>query len=256
MQMTGNTILVTGGGSGIGEALAHRFHDLGNTVIVAGRRMDALERAASGRPNMHPVSLDIDDADDVRTFARRVVAEHPSLNVLINNAGIMRFEALDRPRDLGDAERTITTNLLGPIRLTDALVEPLSLRPNAALINVSSGLAFVPLTMTPTYSATKAALHSYTVALREVLKGRIEVIELVPPAVQTDLTPGQSNRAGYLPLPDFIDEVMALFHQQPTPREILVQRVAFQRNAEAEHRFDEAVTTLAEFARKARDAQG
>jgi uncharacterized oxidoreductase len=255
MNISGNTILITGGSSGIGEALAHRFHDLGNTVIVVGRRAEALERVTSGRPGMHAMPLDIADAGDIAGFAQRIVAEHPALNVVINNAGIMRFEALDQARDLSDAEATITANLLGPIRLTDALIEHLLGRPDAALINVSSGLAFVPLTATPTYSATKAAIHSYTVSLREVLKGRIEVIELVPPAVQTDLTPGQATREGYLPLADFIDEVMALFQQQPTPREILVQRVAFQRSAEAEHRFDEAVTTLNDAARKAREKQ-
>ncbi len=255
MKTSGNTILITGGGSGIGEALAHRFHDLGNTVIVAGRRMDALEAVAAGRPRMHAMPLDIADGGDIAAFARRIIAEHPSLNVLINNAGIMRFEALDRARDLSDAEATVTTNLLGPIRLTDALVEHLAGQPDAALINVSSGLAFVPLTATPTYSATKAAIHSYTLALREVLAGKVEVIELVPPAVQTELTPGQATREGYMPLAAFIDEVMALFRVQPTPREILVERVAFQRNAEAEHRFDAALTILNEAARKAREAQ-
>ncbi len=161
---------------------------------------EALERVMTGRPGLHALPLDIADAGDIAAFARRVVAEHPALNVVINNAGIMRFEALDRTRDLSDAEATITTNLLGPIRLTDALIEHLKGRPDAALINVSSGLAFVPLTATPTYSATKAALHSYTVSLREVLKGKVEVIELVPPAVQTDFTPGQATRDGYLPL--------------------------------------------------------
>jgi uncharacterized oxidoreductase len=255
MKTSGNTILVTGGGSGIGEALARRFHALGNTVIIAGRRMEALERVTAGRPGLHAVPLDIADAGDIVAFAQRVVAEHPALNVVINNAGIMRFEALDRTHDLSDAEATITTNLLGPIRLTNALIEHLETRPDAALINVSSGLAFVPLTATPTYSATKAALHSYTVSLREVLKGRVEVIELVPPAVQTDLTPGQATREGYLPLADFIDEVMALFDQQPTPGEILVQRVGFLRNAEAEHRFDETVATLNDAVRQAREAQ-
>ena len=255
MRTSGNTILITGGGSGIGEALAHRFHDLGNTVIVAGRRIAALERAVEGRPRMHAMALDIESPDGIAEFARRVVAEHPAVNVLINNAGIMRFEALDRARDLADAEATITTNLLGPIRLTDALIEHLSGQPEAALINVSSGLAFVPLTATPTYSATKAAIHSYTVALREALKGKVEVIELVPPAVQTDLTPGQATLEGYLPLAAFIDEVMELLQRQPTPHEILVQRVAFLRNAEAEHRFDETLTTLNEAVRKAREAQ-
>ncbi|GJD46909.1 3-phenylpropionate-dihydrodiol/cinnamic acid-dihydrodiol dehydrogenase [Methylobacterium cerastii] len=255
MNISGNTILITGGGSGIGEALAHRFHDLGNTVIIAGRRVEALEQVASSRPGIHALPLDISDAADIVAFTQRVVAEHPALNVVINNAGIMRFETLDQTRDLSDAEATITTNLLGPIRIADALIEHLLARPDAVLINVSSGLAFVPLAATPTYSASKAAIHSYTVSLREVLKGRVEVIELVPPAVQTDLTPGQANREGYLPLADFIDEVMALFQHQPTPPEILVQRVAFQRNAEAEHRFDEAVTTLNDAVRKAREKQ-
>jgi len=255
MNISGNTILITGGGSGIGEALAHRFHDLGNTVIIAGRRVEALEQVASSRPGINALPLDISDAADIAAFAQRVVAEHPALNVVINNAGIMRFETLDQTRDLSDTEATITTNLLGPIRIADALIEHLLARPDAVLINVSSGLAFVPLAATPTYSATKAAIHSYTVSLREVLKGRVEVIELVPPAVQTDLTPGQANREGYLPLADFIDEVMALFQHQPTPPEILVQRVAFQRNAEAEHRFDEAVTTLNDAVRKAREKQ-
>ncbi|MDE1159224.1 MAG: SDR family oxidoreductase [Neorhizobium sp.] len=255
MQMTGNTILITGGGSGIGEALAHRFHDLGNVVIIAGRRLEALQKAVGDRPNMHALSLDIDNADSITAFAKTLVAQFPAVNVVINNAGIMRMEMLDRARDLSDAEATINTNLLGPIRLTDALVEHLATQPNAAIVNVTSGLAFVPLTVTPTYSATKAAIHSYTVSLREVLAGKIEVIELVPPAVQTELTPGQSTREGYLPLKDFIDEVMTLFAKQPTPSEILVQRVGFQRNAEAEHRFDAAVTTLNEFARKAREGK-
>jgi uncharacterized oxidoreductase len=195
MKTSGNTVLITGGGSGIGAALAQRFHDLGNTVIVAGRRVEALDRVTAGRPGMHAMPLDIAEAGDIAAFAERIIAEHPTLNVVINNAGIMRLEALDRARDLSDAEATITTNLLGPIRLTDALVAHLVTRPDAALINVSSGLAFVPLTTTPTYSATKAAIHSYTVSLREVLKGKVEVIELVPPAVQTDLTPGQATRA-------------------------------------------------------------
>lgn len=244
MKTTGNTILITGGGSGIGQALAHRFHDLGNTVIIAGRRMEALEDAIAGRERMHAMPLDIESAQGIADFAKRVVAEFPALNVLINNAGIMRYEALDRPRDLGDAEATITTNLLGPIRLIDALLPQLSTQPDSALVNVSSGLAFVPMVLAPTYCATKAAIHSYTVALRVALKGKVEVIELVPPAVQTDLTPGQATREGYLRLTDYIDEVMGLFQQQPTPPEILVQRVGFLRFAEAEGRFEQTLATL------------
>lgn len=253
MKQSGNTILITGGGSGIGEALAHRFHDAGNTVIVAGRRQDALDKACEGRDNMHGMVLDVESAEGVKDFARRVLEAHPALNVLINNAGIMRFEPLDTARDLSDAEATITTNLLGPIRLIDALIDHLTAQDGAAIVNVTSGLAFVPLIVTPTYNATKAAIHSYTVSLREALKGKVEVIELAPPAVQTGLTPGQESRPGYQPLDEFAEEVMALFAHDPTPKEILVDRVGFLRFAEAQGRFDDTVTQLNEFATKARE---
>ena len=252
MKTSGNTILVTGGGSGIGEALAHRLHDAGNTVIVAGRRREALEQAIVGRANMHALELDVESSEGVVDFAGRLLAEHPAFNVLINNAGIMRFEALDRSRDLVDAEATITTNLLGPIRLINALIDHLVQQPDATIVNVTSGLAFVPLVVTPTYNATKAAIHSYTVAMREALKGRVEVIELAPPAVQTGLTPGQESRPGYQPLDEFSDEVMTLLSQVPTPFEILVERVGFLRRAEAEGRFDQTLTQLNEFAARAR----
>lgn len=244
MKMSGNTILITGGGSGIGKALAHRIHDLGNTVVIAGRRMEILDEVIGKRPRMHAMTVDIANADSIADFAVRLISEHPQLNVLWNNAGIMRFETLDQSRDLGEAEAMILTNLLGPIRLTDALIQHLSGQDDPTIVNVSSGLGFVPLSAAPTYSATKAAIHSYTVALREALKDRVEVIEIVPPLVQTELTPGQSIRTDSLPLDAFSDEVMELFQQEPTPREIVVARAAFQRNAEAERRFDEAVTML------------
>lgn len=252
MKTSGNTILITGGGSGIGAALAHRFHDAGNTVIVAGRRQDALEAAIAGRENMHALTLDVESAEGVEDFARRVLAAHPGLNVLINNAGIMRFEALDARRDLADAEATITTNLLGPIRLTNALIDHLTAQRDAAIVNVTSGLAFVPLIDTPTYNATKAAIHSYSVSLREALKDKVEVIELAPPGVQTGLTPGQESRPGYQPLDQFVGEVMGLFGQTPTPTEILVERVRFLRNAEREGRFDATLKQLNDSARAAR----
>lgn len=244
MKMTGNTILITGGGSGIGRELALRFNELGNTVIVAGRRKETLEETITGRDRMHAMTLDVEDPEAITAFAERAVAEHPALNVLINNAGIMRRENLTRTRDLGDAEETIVTNLLGPVRLTNALIDHLAGRPNAATVNVSSGLAFVPFSGTPTYNATKAAIHSYTVSLREQLKGKVEVIELAPPAVQTELTPGQSAREEYMPLEAFIDEVMTLFSQESTPGEILVERVGFLRWAERDGRFDQAVEML------------
>ena len=255
MKPSGNVILITGGGSGIGEALAHRFHDVGNRVIIAGRSADTLGKAAEGRPNIATMTVDIADENDIGRFAEQLVAEHPSLNVLINNAGIMRFETLDRARDLSDAEATVATNLLGPIRLTNALVEHLGEQPDSAIVNVTSGLAFVPLVAAPTYSASKAAMHSYTVAMRQALRGKVEVIELAPPAVQTGLTPGQSHRAGYQPLEEFIGEVMALFSRQPTSPEILVQRVHFQRFAEAEGRFDRTLVELNEMAARARASE-
>lgn len=253
MKPSGNTILITGGGSGIGQALAQRLHDAGNIVIVAGRRQNALDETIAGRANMHALVLDIESRGGIADFTERLLGAYPSLNVLINNAGIMRFEDLAQTHDLTDAEATITTNLLGPIRLINSLTDHLVKQPDAVVINVTSGLAFVPLTTTPTYNATKAAIHSYTIALREVLKGKVEVIELAPPAVQTGLTPGQETRPGYQPLTDFTDEVMALLTQQPTPPEILVERVRFLRFAEANGQFDETLIKLNAFAAQARN---
>ena len=244
MKPTGNTILITGGGSGIGEALAHRLHDAGNTILITGRRMDALHQAAQGRTNMIPIQFDINDAPNIGDFAASVIRDYPNLNVLINNAGIMRNEDISSVRDLTDAEDMINTNLLGPIRLINAFMAHLSTKADAVIINNSSGLAFVPLVKAPTYSATKAAIHSYTVSLREALRGKVEVIELAPPAVQTQLTPGQETRDGYLPLEDFINEVLSLLTAQPTPPEILVERVKFLRFAEKEGRFDKTLAIL------------
>ncbi len=244
MKTSGNTILLTGGGSGIGRALAQRWADAGNTVIVAGRRQDALEETAAGRDNIHTIQFDADDAAGIPAFAEQVIAQFPALNVLVNNAGIMRFEDATAKRDLADAEATIATNLLGPIRLTDAFIDHLAATPDSALINVTSGLAFVPLPKTPTYSATKAALHSYTQALRNRLAGKVEVIELAPPGVQTDLTPGQSTRPGYQPLDEFADEVMGLFAQDPTPSEILVNNVQPLRFAERDGTTEERLAFL------------
>lgn len=233
MKTTGNTILVSGGGSGIGLALAQRWHDAGNHVIITGRNAAKLDAAIAGRANMTAVALDVTDADAIVAFAKDIVARFPALNILVNNAGIMAPEDASTKRDLTHAEATVITNILGPIRLTDALVDHLAAQANAAIVNVTSGLAFVPLPKAPTYSATKAAMHSYSVALRIQLEGKVEVIELAPPAVRTDLTPGQSTREGYMPLGDFADEVMSLFAVQPTPEEILVQNVLPLRNAEA-----------------------
>ena len=244
MRPAGNTIFITGGGSGIGRALAQRFHDLGNHMIVAGRRREALDETVAGRANMTAIALDIADADAIADVAAQVMRDHPALNVLINNAGIMHEEDLSAGRSLADAEATIATNLLGPMRLTNALLDHLVGQPGAAIVNVTSGLAFVPMMRTPTYCATKAALHSYTLSLRLRLKDRVEVIELPPPGVQTELTPGQATRKGFVPLEAFADEAMALFRQQPTPPEILVEAVRRLRHAEANGDFDATLAMI------------
>jgi uncharacterized oxidoreductase len=255
VKTSGNTILITGGGGGIGAELAHRFAEADNQVIIAGRSRESLSRAAARHRSIDTATVDVGAAADVDRFATEVVERFPQLNVLINNAGIMRLESLDLRRDLADAEATIATNLLGPIRLTNALIDHLQRQDDAATVNVTSGLAFVPLVSTPTYSATKAALHSYTVALRHALAGKVEVIELAPPAVQTELTPGQSQREGYQPLDSFIDEVMAVFARQPTPPEILVERVQPLRFAERNGTFDQVLTGVNDAVERARAAQ-
>lgn len=248
MKLNGNTILITGGGSGIGRTLAHRFHDAGNTVVIAGRQLPPLHETAEGRAGIYVLQYDADDAASTAAFVDELLGKFPDLNVLFNNAGIMRMEgSLAARRDLTDAEAQIVSNLVGPIRLTNLLVEHLSSRPGAAIVNVTSGLAFVPLVIAPTYSATKAAIHSYTISLRAVLKGKVEVIELAPPAVRTDLTPGQAANERFMPLEDFADQVMAKFGIQPTPTEILVDGVDFMRNAEIEGRFSETLAALNPF---------
>ena len=255
MKLINNTILITGGGSGIGRGLAEAFHALGNRVIIAGRRQHALDEVADANPGMASVTLDMDDPNAIQSFVEEVTEFHPRLNVLINNAGIMRPENLKAPL-VADAEATITTNLLGPIRLTAALLPHLQKQPSAAIINVSSGLGFVPFPTTPTYSATKAALHSYTVSLRVHLKGTpVEVIEIIPPAVATDLTPGRSTSdPRFMSVEDYIAETMQILKTQPTPAEINVEKVKVLRFAEATGNFDKALQMLSQIALPAESA--
>jgi uncharacterized oxidoreductase len=233
MNLSGNTILITGGGSGIGRGLAEALHKLGNTVIIAGRRKATLEKVAKANPGMKSLVLDIEDRTAIRALAGRLTSEFPALNVLINNAGIMRAEdLLHQQDDLSDAEAIITTNLLGPIRLTAALLPLLRKHKQSTIINVSSGLAFVPLALTPTYCATKAAVHSYTQSLRYQLRDTTtEVLEIVPPYVQTDLMDGAEDPRA-MPLKDFIDETMELLQAVPTPPEICVKNVLPLRHAQ------------------------
>ena len=227
MKMTDNTILITGGGSGIGRAMAEAFHRLGNQVIITGRGQKALDETTAANPGTKSVTLDVSDPKSIQSFAGKVTKDYPSLNVLINNAGIMQPENLLKKPDASVAEAIVTTNLLGPIRLTAALLPPLRKQPRATIMTVSSGLAFVPLAMTPTYCATKAAIHSYTQSLRYQLKStKVEVIELIPPYVQTTLMGDQqAEDPRAMPLKEFIDEVMDILQSQPNAKEICVKRV-------------------------------
>jgi uncharacterized oxidoreductase len=228
MRTTDNTILITGGGSGIGRALAEAFQRLGNQVIIAGRGQKALDETTAANPGMKSFTLNVSDPRSIQSFAAQLAKDQPSLNVLINNAGIMQPEdLLEKPAELSTAEKTITTNLLGPIRLTAALLPSLRKQPRATIMNVSSGLAFVPLAMTPTYCATKAAIHSYTQSLRYQLRATsVEVIELIPPYVQTTLMGDQqANDPNAMPLEEFIDEVMSILKSQPDVKEVCVKKV-------------------------------
>jgi uncharacterized oxidoreductase len=245
MKLTGNTILITGGGSGIGRGLAEAFHILGNQVIVAGRRQAMLEETLAANPGMKSAAFDISDPAGIRVFASQISLDFPSLNVLINNAGIMRTENLLAPQpDLADAEAIVTTNLLGPMRLTAALLPLLQRQPSSVIMNVSSGLAFVPLAPTPAYCATKAAIHSYTQSLRYQLRNtNTAVLELIPPYVATHLMHGAMDPRA-MPLPDFIAEVMEILKTTPDAAEICVERVKGLYGAAASGRYDAVFTGL------------
>jgi len=230
MKLTGNTIFITGGGSGIGRGLAEALHKLGNEVIISGRRMNVLAEVTMANPGMKSVEMDVTDPASIAAVAKKLIAEHPKLNVLINNAGIMTPDAVQGEVDDDIVTSMVTTNLLGPIRLTSALIDHLKEQPSATVINVTSGLGFIPLAMTATYSATKAALHSYSLSQRYLLKdSNVRVLELAPPYVQTELNgPYQLSDPRAMPLQEFIDETIQVLGTDVD--EVLTQRVGFLRD--------------------------
>jgi len=249
MDMTGNTILITGGSSGIGRALAVAFHQLGNQVIVAGRRQALMEEIVANNPRIHAAVVDVQNIAGLGAFAHDILRHYPDVNVLINNAGIMKPEDLrEAPAEDTVAEETVATNLLAPMRLTRLLLPHFKKQRHATIMNVSSGLAFVPMAMTPTYCATKAAVHSWTQSLRYQLRDtNVEVLELVPPYVQTELMGARQEKdPRAMPLADFIAEVMDFLRNHPEQKEILVERVHPLRYAaeQGRQRYDEFVQTF------------
>ncbi|KQV04993.1 SDR family oxidoreductase [Leifsonia sp. Root112D2] len=246
MNITGNTIFIPGATSGIGLALAVQLHERANTVIIGGRRTELLEKIAQEHPGIDTVLIDTADAESIARASAQVLGAHPDLNVLIAMAGIMRAEDWHSPDGfLATAETTITTNLLGPIRLIGAFIEHLQTRPDATIVTVSSGLAFTPLSATPSYNATKAAIHMLSESIRlQLANTSVKVVELVPPAVRTALTPGQETREAAMPLEDFVNEAVSLFETQSDAKEIVVERVKFLRYGEARGDYDQVVATL------------
>jgi len=246
MDITGNTVFIPGATSGIGLALALRLQAAGNTVIIGGRRRQLLEKIAEAHPGIDTVEIDTADAASVRSAAASVIARHPSVNVLVTMAGIMHVEDWSTPDGfLASAEQTVTTNVLGPIRLIAAVIDQLRAQPSATIITVSSGLAFAPLAATPSYNASKAAIHMLSESLRLQLAGTsVAVKELEPPSVATDLLPGQRDSAFAMPLDAFADEVMQLLRDEPDAPEIQVERVKFLRYGEARGDYDQVVRTL------------
>lgn len=242
MNMTGNTILVTGSTSGIGRALAEAFHELGNRVIVAGRRQALLDQITAGRSGLFGMPLDLGDPAAPSRLATEIRARFPELNVLIANAGISRAEDMTADGwDASDAQAIVETNILGVLRVTAALLPVLKGRPGATIMATSSNLAFVPRADFPAYCASKAFLHSWLQSLRHQLRGvPVEVLELAPPYVQTELTGAeQASDPRAMPVDAYVAEVMQLLGQGDHPRgEVLVERDRARRWAERDGRYD------------------
>jgi uncharacterized oxidoreductase len=228
MNLKGNTIFITGGGSGIGKALAEALHKLGNKVIISGRRNGRLARTIEANPGMDSIELDVSDPESIRRVAQQLIAKYPALNVLVNNAGIMEIDDASTIIDDDLISRTITTNLMGPIRLTSALVEHMKKQDSAAILVVSSVLGFTPMAMTAVYSSTKAALHSYSQSLRFKLRHTpVRVLEIIPPWVRTELL-NSSEEPRAMPLDEFLQGTIESLATDAN--EILVPQAKFLRD--------------------------
>jgi uncharacterized oxidoreductase len=228
MILTGNTVFISGGGSGIGRGLAEALHKRGNQIIISGRRKSHLEATTKANPGMASVELDLQDPQSIAAVAKKLIAQYPKLNVLINNAGIMQIDDAAGVVDDAVLVSTVNTNLLGTIRLTSAFIEQLKRQPFATIIYNTSVLGYVPLAMTAVYSSTKAALHSYALSQRYQLKNTaVRVIEIAPPWVQTDLL-GSNNEPRAMPLAEFIKETIGVLGTDA--QEVLVERAKPLRN--------------------------
>ena len=248
MKTTKNTILITGGTSGIGRGLAEAFHDRGNRVIVTGRREALLKEVTAARPGMVGLPLDLGDPASLPRLADEVRARFPELNVLVANAGISRTEDLTADDwNTSDAEAVVETNILGTLRVVAALLPLLKRQPDATIMATSSNLAFIPRADFPTYCASKAFLHSWLQSLRHQLrKVPVEVLELSPPYVQTELTGAhQTSDPRAMPLDKYVAEVMHLLETQDHPGgEVLVEYDRGRRSAEREGRYDTAYAAI------------
>ena len=251
MNLSGNTILITGGTSGIGRALAEVLHAKQNKVIIAGRHQLLLDEITKQNPGMVGLQLDVSDAESIRHFTTLVQERFPKLNVLINNAGISKPEDYAAAQvETETALAILQTNIASVIQLTAALLPLLKSQPQATLMATTSGLAFVPLPMSPTYSASKAFLHSWLEALRFQLRNtNVEVLELIPPYVQTELGgPKQAVDPRAMPLADFTQEVVQLIGDNKLPKgEILVERVKPLRWAEKDGQYEKLLSIFGSF---------
>jgi uncharacterized oxidoreductase len=248
MKLSGNTILITGGTSGIGRALAEAFHDRGNRVIVTGRRQTLLDEVTAARPGLVGMQLDINDPASLARLAADVRARFPELNVLVTNAGISRQEDMKAEGwDVSTSQSIVDTNIMGVLRATAAFLPILKDQAGATILATSSALAFVPRADFPTYCASKAFLHSWLVSLRHQLRTiPVEVLELSPPYVQTELTGReQASDPRAMPLEAYITEVMQLLERGDYPRgEILLERDQARRWAERDGRYDEIFAAM------------